>query len=192
MVENHDPQYESLDPELLGIARILKESTCFTRVDDEAPLYEKQMIFLAAAGVKPVSEASSGHWQSVPGGRKTVPDDEQDVKLLLDHLGLFCRLSNDDHVIHAAVSLSDTLLDTFLTTTGTAHPALNGLLYGFPPSAAMAFALQKSTDFIDLDPVLDANGLRSLSVFRFSRAWSDEELRVLKFWHRTLVKYGLD
>lgn len=190
-MEKLETSTEALDPTLLSIAGTLKNSSCFTRVDDEAPLYEKQVIFLAAAGLKPVSEAASGHWQAFPGGRKTVPDNEDDVKCLLNDIGLHYRLSNDGHVIHAAVSLSDAALHAFETMAGHSDHALTGLLFGFPPSAVMAFALQRSADFSDPDPLLDANGLNHFSVFRFSSAWQDEELRILTFWHRVLTSYGL-
>jgi hypothetical protein len=121
-----------------AMARRLRDSTLFRGTTDRDILYEKQMLFLALAGVKPVSAAGSRHWVTTDRGRTTAPDDPTAVGDFLESLGLTFQLEVRQHVTLAFVSLDRAHLDGYLASRTDDREA--GKWFGYPRTAVEAFA----------------------------------------------------
>ena len=184
-------KHEKRDPELWQKAQVLKASPLFVGTTDSTPLVEKQAVFLALIGLKPVSEASSGHWVPRPGGRRSVYDDPAAVGALLDSLGLVCRLRHDEYATDALVALWPGSLETYTTAATEGDQQKLGELFGYPATAATAFA-----DGDDhLLPLAEQKRLEravgGLPMLRFSRTHWREELQVVQRWQAVLGLYEL-
>lgn len=137
---NRSTQPGPRDARSWELAQQLKASPFFASTTDAKPWLEKQPIFLVLAGVKPVAEASSGHWVPTPDGRRTVHDNPAAVGALLDSLGLAYRLRHDDYATDTLVSSRPELLDAYEVAAAADDQAKIGELFGYPATAVMAFA----------------------------------------------------
>ncbi|SRR6266496_1519111 len=132
-VENEHIQ---LDEELGRQARLLRESEYFVWPIEDASMAAKQDIFLVLAGLKPVSETTSGHWVPHPGGQRTVADDPKEVGRFLESLGLAYHLAGDERGTDAVVALRPELVEEYVRADDSSSV---GRLFGYPESAVAAF-----------------------------------------------------
>lgn len=187
------------DPLLVQKSKILRDSTLFTYPIEGEELVEKQSIFLVLAGLKPLSEANSGHWELTPDGRRTVFDNPKKVGAFLDSLGLRYTLRHDEHATTALISLKKELLDTYERAGTFPEPRVYieiGKLFGYPETATAAFAQFDEKQLLsndDQDRVEQEGGLsdRYFVNFRFSKAHWQEELAVCLHWQEVLKLYDL-
>jgi hypothetical protein len=188
---------ERRDAPLWRKAQQLKTSPFFVGTSDSAPLVEKQAIFLALAGLKPVSGASSGHWVPRPGGRRTAYDDPAAVGAFLDSLGLAYRLRHDEYATDALVSLQPELLDAQQAASAANDQVKIGELFGYPSTAVVAFAAgeQDADGSYPLLPLAEQERLERvvglLPTFRFSRDHWRQEIVVVQRWLSALRLYEL-
>jgi len=191
-----------LDPQLKIKAQLLRDSPLFSTSVVEEPHMQKHNIFLALAGLKPVSEASSGHFITTGHGRRLVPDDPAEVTLLLHQLGLRYRIKRKPHYLLVQVSLSEERLEEYEVLDELSSPRETyteaGRLFGYPKTAVEAFAAAHTTDRdvrlprLEQDVVERAAGIPETADvdFWFSRDHWREELPVVKNWCRVLRQYG--
>lgn len=188
------------DPELARRAAQLLASPYSVGTQDSAQLAEKQLLFLVLAGLKPVAEVASGHWEVIPDGRHTVFDDPIAVGGFLDELGLHHRLQHDTRATEAVVALKPELLDAYKTALDHEDVARIGELFGYHASAAQAFVPFASTgDDSELLPGADQDAVERqagladtfLVDFRFSRSHWQGELALCLRWQACLRQYGL-
>lgn len=185
------PHEQPLDPGILEKAERLLATPLFVGTTDNYRLGEKQMIFLVLAGLKPVSEAASGHWVEVPGGRETVADDPDQVGAFLHSLGLAYQLSPlGTHATKALVSLRPDLLTEAERAVAINDTARYGELFGFPKTAADAFVRGDILPEQQQDDLLNKAGITD-SYFCLSAKHYAEEIQVLRQWQDALVQYGL-
>lgn len=182
------PEVETT-PALAEKARQLLASPLFVGTTD-AVLVEKQHIFLALAGLKPVSAATSGHWVDDAHGRHTEPDDPAAVVALLDSLGLAHSVSQDEYATDAIVSLQRDLVAQY---SAAADGSALGRLFGYPATAVEAFERNQSMPSDEQSERQHNAGLDETFFvgFRFSTQHWREELAVLQNWNAVLRAYGL-
>ena len=192
-----DPQRE---PQLWRKALQLKASPLFVSTTDTAPLVEKQAIFLALIGLKPVSEASSGHWVPTRGGRRSVYDAPAAVAAFLESLGLAYHMRQDEYATDALVSLQPELLDAYEAAAADGDQVKIGELLGYPETAVAAFAARdQDADGQDLllPPAEQERIEREVQLpaymptFRFSREHWRQEMAVEQRWLSVLRLYDL-
>lgn len=166
-------------------AKILKESQLFGVEEDH-----RQAIFLVLAGLKPVSQATSGHWEDIENGRRRVADKVEDVEALLSSLGLVYSLSETPEGIDAVVSLDQALIDEYLVAVVREDLETIGRLFGYPETAYTAYA---QGDYLDStkDEELRAQPGMYDGGFSFSPGHYQEEVEVLKQWYKVLADYDL-
>jgi len=180
------------DPDLQYKADLLRSTPLFTGADDGYFNSEKSLIFLAAANLKPVSAASSGHWQADSDGRHRVADDLGQVEDVLRRFGLHSMvMGKDEFAITVAVSLDRSLLEQ-LAASFDSHKEI-GRLFGYPPSAVEAFD-RGQTELMSMD---DQEAIErelglwdGLANFRCSRLNAHEELQTAVRWQEALIRYG--
>jgi hypothetical protein len=179
------------DPRLRQQAQLLKASPFFDAHSDAHPLQEKQAIFLALAGMKPVAEASSGHWVATSHGRRSMFDDPKAVSAFLSSLGLAYRLRHDEFATDALVSLQPELLTAYEHAAADGDQANIGELFGYPLTAARAFADGPShlLPRAELERLERRTGLSI--IFALSRAHWQDELAVTQKWAETLRTYEM-
>jgi hypothetical protein len=188
---NHGNKINRVEPDgdLTGKASRLKASSCFTGLTQTYALYEKQMILLASAGYKPVSEANSGHWHNTAVERWSVPDAPEEVAALLTSLGLAYELSVQGHVAVAAVSLQAELIAEYHRTSSE---AAIGRLFGYPETAVKAFEAGESLPLGEQRSRMRGAGLPDyFTPFRFSRGFWQDELAVVREWLGVLSAHRL-
>jgi hypothetical protein len=142
-------------------------------------------------GLKPVAEASSGHWVQTDGGRRTMPDDPRKVGALLDSLGLAYSLTGDDYAITALVSQSEDLIQAYRADINVVE---HGKLFGYPETAIEAFVANPHQLLTPerQDEILKAAGLPdNMPMFRMSSAHWEDEIKILQDWHQALRQAGL-
>ncbi len=187
--DNHSKR-KAIDPELAHKAKLLRLSNLFVDPAEGSALVHKQNIFLVLAGLKPVSEASSGHWLTTASGRHTVADDPEEVGRFLESLGLTYDLHKKYYVTNAVVALTKKVLDRYLGRTSGSGPA--GHLLGYPDTAVTAFIHDECMTMDEQDRVEEGADLHGYIVpFRFSLAHWQTELAVVRQWRDTLMVYGL-
>jgi len=177
--------------DLQAKTRVLLDSPYFTGVTDNYPFSEKRLIYLVLAGLKPVAEVQSGHWEVRPGGRETVPDDPAKVGKLLDALGLAYNLASSKHATLAVVASTPELVEAYLQATELGEI---GRLLGYPETAVVAFCAGEDELLPpeEFAKALDSAGLQSPEVsFRLSRRHWKEELEQSKQWYAALQEVGL-
>ena len=165
----------------------LLDANVFVGTTSDFPLSEKQSIFLVLAGCKPVSEVTSGHWVSDSAGRHTVADDPRAVRALLDSLGLKYALGGDEYGTDAVIAQTTALVRAFETADGSSE---TGRLFGYPPTAVSAFVGGRLLSEARQTAVLEAGGIPSFQLFRFSQDHWRDELAVAQAWQQTLAAYG--
>jgi hypothetical protein len=193
----------SKDPVLAEKAEILRSSSLFVDTSDDAEFAQKQGLFLTLAGLKPVSEASSGHWEPTPNGSRSVFDDPEQVGAFLGSLELHYRLRHDEYTTDALVSLDPNLLNEYEHTDTYSYTDVRlyttvGKLFGYPETAVEAFAHYADDDRYllsndDQDRVEQEGGLseRYFVNFRFSKVHWKEELAACLHWQKVLQAYHL-
>lgn len=171
----------------------LKASSHFDTINEGSARYiEKQEILLALCGKKPVSEAVTCRYVNDPDGRHSVPDDETQVAALLDSLGLAYHIWSDEYATMAVVSLDSALVKRYVDSIGHGHTNI-GLLFGYPKTAVDAFQTKHALTLSEHDARMAAAGLPEfMPQFVMSRAYADDEIKVLRDWHDTIVAYGFD
>lgn len=190
-----------VDPQLKIKSQLLRDAPLFGTSVAEEPHIQKHNIFLALAGLKPVSEASSGHFVSTSNGRRLVPDDPAEVTLLLHQLGLHWRITRKPYYLLVQVSLSEECLEQYEAAGElSAEEAYRetGSLFGYPKTAVEAFVAAQTTDRDprlprpEQDAIERAAGIPETADidFWFSRDHWREELPVVKEWCRVLRQYG--
>lgn len=185
-------EQQTLNSSLHRKAKLLRETALFDGSPLGQPLLEKQLIFLVLAGLKPVAEVASGHWEEVKGGRKTVADDPLEVGTFFKQLGLSYSLSSfDGHATDAVVALHQHLIKEYRQARGATAV---GRLFGYPETAVRAFeaggdALLSLPEQEQLEH--DAGLPDGLTHFCLSRQHAGEELAVVKNWHTALQAVGL-
>jgi hypothetical protein len=189
------------DPALAQKAKLLKETPYFV-VDNNAFLYEKQLIFYVLAGVKLASEVGSCHMEELsPTYLESRPDDQQEVAAFLESLGLHYAFKSSYNGT-VTVSLDEELIRTYhhldtLTDEASIYEAY-GRLYGYPETAVAACV----ANWVHDQPTLmnmeeqeqierEAGLPRGTAVFRFSKAHWQAELAVVRDWYAVLVQYGM-
>ena len=185
----HDTLSNSFAHDLEDKARILRECPYFSTGATNYPLTEKQVLFLALVGFKPVAEALSSHSVETRSGRKSVPDDPAQIRSTLEALGLSFRLAVEAHATIATVSLHKAVLDLFESSRN--DPTVQGLLFGYPASAVAAFTTGQLMRPEDEDALLQTTRLSAFAMFRLSQGSSRDELDLLHSWHDTLGRFGL-
>lgn len=183
------------NPDLLHKARLLRESQFFVDPTGDGTNYEKQNLFLVLAGVKPVGEAASGHWVSTAEGRRTVADDPQAVGEFLASLGLAYHLSSfDGHATDALVAIDQGMLAEYLRADAAHDVAAVGRLFGYPQTAATAFAADSEDQLLnpeEADRRTVESGLDPMQVgFRLSKAHWADELKTAMHWQALLIDAG--
>jgi len=179
-----------MDVTLQQKAEHLKKSLLFVRHEEGVTLSEKQDIFLVLAGIKPVSFVCSHQIIETTDGRTARRDNPTAVAKFLDSLGLFYQIETDEHFTCAHISLDDKLLELMSSLHGD-HLQI-GLLYGYPKTAAEAFATKKTLSEEKTAKLLErAHIPRSFSQFMFSKDYYMEELETLKHWRLVLAQYQL-
>lgn len=179
--------------ELAEKANLLKSSTYFVFPGDGAEYIDKQCIFLVLAGLKPVTEGSSGHQVKTDTGWRTEPDDPALVSAFLESLGLAFSFysSHDGHVTMTAVALRQELIDEYMSTADQ-NTYTVGRLFGYPKSAVEAFVGGNCMGVEDQEFIEQRAGLPEFfPTFRFSQDHWQEELKVLQQWHEILKLYEL-
>jgi hypothetical protein len=110
--------------------------------DNDAFLYEKQLIFYVLAGVKPASEVGSFHMEELsPAYAEARPDDQRDVAAFLESLGLhYAFKSSYDGMV--TVSLSEGSIrarcNINIPTNEASIYEASGRLYGYPETVIAA------------------------------------------------------
>jgi|GEM_PF-1233212 len=195
--------HQLASPLLAEKADALRASSLFTNPSHDSEMAEKQSIFLVLAGLKPVSKASSCHWEPTQNGRRTVFDDPKEVAAFLESLGLSYQLRHDEHATDALISLNAELLVEYSRATGIANEesySTVGKLFGYPATAAEAFAHYAVGDeekyllaAEEQDKIEHEGGLgeKYCVNFRFSKAHWPEELKTCLQWQEVLQLYSL-
>lgn len=178
-----------LDPALIQKSRLLRSSRLFSPRNGYDALSEKKLLFLALAGAKPVSAASSSHWLTTERGGKAAPDDPAEVAAFLEHLGLFYELEARESVTIAYVSLRQASLASFLAVR--ADDAAAGRWYGYPKTAIESFVAGDSMPFDDQQSAEKALGVPLFSTFRLSRRHAAAEIAAMRRWWLILEQYGM-
>lgn len=185
MLASGDPVADS---DLVEKAIILRSSALFMSRGALDPLAEKQMIFLALAGLKPVSGAGSSRWVQTHDGGMAVADDEQRVASLLRQLGLQYHIEQRSTVTLVHVARDKRALETFLEASG--HRAV-GLAYGYPATAVDAFVAGESMSNEQQKAAVGRLGVPVFDTFRLSQNHSSTELETMREWWLALDRYGL-
>lgn len=180
---------ETLDSNLDKKAQKLRAAKLFVGGSDLDLMTSKQNIFLALAGLKPVGEASSGHWHITENGRDSVADDPKEVAAFLDTLGLHYQLRSDEVATDALVALRQADLDAYSSVHNDHRKT--GIFLGYPATAVEAFVDNTCIPGDEQAKIMEAAGIKSFFPFRFSQDHWREELPVIKSWYTTLKKYQL-
>lgn len=172
--------------ELHAYADQLRKTNLFVGTGDETWSIDKQYIFLTLAGLKPVSEVVSGHWEPTPTGRTSVADSMEEVSDFLTSLGLFFKPTLYKSYVLADIARSDELLEEYRVASETGDTATVGRLHGFPLTAVDAYAAGTSMDIRKQDELkVDHVG------FRLSPDHYEEEIAAVAPWQELLKEYGL-
>lgn len=191
-----------MDKMLEQKAKHIKESSLFINPSDGAELLDKQNIFLVLAGLKPMSEVFSGHWEQVsPTRRRTKADDPNEIGAFLNSLGLKYSLRLESNATVATIALSQEIIDRTNTLVNEAteqrhvtreSQAEIGALYGFPPTAVKGFIKNLILDNKTQEKVVQEAGLPGYFVgFFLSKDHYREELTIMKERYELLRQYGL-
>ena len=156
---------------------------------NSTPLEEKQILFLAVAGAKPVSAPRSCHWVRTEHGGHSAPDDQVKVAGLLEQLGLSYIIELKKTLTMAYVSLQRTSLDHFLADRGNDRET--GRWFGYPMTAVEAFVAGDSMAIEEQQAAEQALGVPVFSTFRLSRTNAAVELELMRQWWLILERYGL-
>lgn len=183
------------DKKLQRAAQKLKTTELFTGNSDADRLLHKQLLFLAVAGLKPVCQVASGHFEAVsPAQRTSVPDNPKQVARLLDELGLVYKIKVTKHYVDVYAAKTPKSLTKMLKAT---DPNEVGLLFGFPQTAAAAFK-NHDTDCLTteeqnqiINELIDDARLHPLVCFKLSKKHYLNEIEVVKQWIRILKKFEL-
>lgn len=180
---------EPTSEELRKQAHLLKKSRYFvgTGTSELELLWEKQLIFLVLAGMKPVSEVYSCHWVDVPKGQEAVGDNLSEVRGFLDTLGLAHYVFDSDGTTMAVVARVPQLVQDYVEAE---QESRRGLLFGYPATAVQAFVAGDSLMETQQDQFLQAEGLPN-SPFALSREHYRGEIALLHRWQDILRSYGL-
>lgn len=180
----------ALDSALVDKARTLRKTVLFVDPSEGSELIHKQAIFLVLAGLKPVSEVSSGHWAYTSEGRHTVADDPATVEQFLSMLGLTYDLEALDYVTNATVALTRETLDAYEGRAPGSGPA--GQFLGYPDTAITAFVENCCVSREKQDRIEKKEQIDDYAVpFRFSEDHWRAEVLVARQWRDTLAAYGL-
>jgi hypothetical protein len=177
---------ESIPAQLSAYADKLRKTHLFVGTGDDAISIDKQYIFLTLAGVKPVSEVGSGHWEPTPTGRISVADSMEEVSDFLTSLGLFFKLTLYKGYVLADIARSDELLEEYMAASETNDTVTIGRLHGFPLTAVNAFVNGTSLDIRKQDELKPKH-----MGFRLSPDHYEEEAAVAEEWQKILKEYGL-
>lgn len=185
----------TLNDDLQHKARLLRDSRFFVDTSGDGTSFEKETLFLVLAGAKPVGEASSGHWVSTADGRRTVADDPGAVGDFLASLGLAYHLSSfDGHATDALVAIDQGLLAEYLRADAAHDVAAVGRLFGYPETAAVAFAADSEDQLLnpeEADRRTIESGLDPMQIgFRLSKAHWADELKTASHWQALLIDAG--
>ena len=176
---------------LWELSRELRESTLFCGLSDDYPLVEKQNLFLMLAGAKPVTEVTSGHWESTRNGRRSVADDPVTVQDFLTSLGGVSRIRCDMHGVTAVVSMKQELLSDYDSAEKREDIRKIGLLFGYPKSAVDAYVGGHRLEWDRQAELLRNAGVDKVSGFIMSQQGWKAELAVLLDWQAVLKYYNL-
>lgn len=181
------------DPVLAEKARILLASQYFVGTQAAARLVEKQQLFLALAGLKPVAEATTGHLAPMPGGWHTVYDDPAAVGAFLDSLGLQHRIRHDEVGTDALVSLDAVLLEKYQQASQRDDAATIGELFGYPATATAAFIANQCMSIEEQERIEQKAWPADdfYPNFGFSQDHWQDELAVCQRWYAALRLYGM-
>lgn len=178
-----------VDEQLVRKAGALLASNHFVSLTEDGALAEKQCVFLALCGKKPVSEATSSTIVVDGNGRHTIPEDEQALGDFLSELGLKYSLRSDEYATDAVISLDQTLLGKYISSNDT-HEV--GRLLGYPESATQAFVDGECISFEDQEQMMQEAGLPIIMPqFRLSKANARAGIAILQDWYGILKTYNL-
>lgn len=169
-------------------AGLLLASTHFASTGP-GTMQDKQALFLAICGEKPVAQCLSAIQDKKRGAGYTKADDELSIRELLTNLGLAFNLRSESFGTWAVVSLEKPLINQFLVATDN-HTL--GKLLGYPDSAVKAYDTDDMLPMAEQDTLMKAAGLPlGMPQFCMSRSHATEELATLQRWYEILQKYGL-
>lgn len=184
-----DSLHEFSPTELLKQSKILRQAQYFVGIGTSEldHLWEKQLIFLVLAGMKPVSEVYSNHEIEVPDGWISVGDNLVAVEGFLDTLNLAHHVFDSDGMTMAVVARTPQLVKDYMNSE---EEDRRGLLFGYPATAVQAFVEGDTITSEQRDYLLKQEGLPD-APFALSREHYREEIGVLHRWQGVLLSYGL-
>jgi hypothetical protein len=196
MAQQVEPKRPHLPELTLKLAEAIRTSPYFVDHSGDGTCVEKQSLFLVVCGAKPVGSASSGHWEAMSDGRRTVADDPDEVAAFLTGLGLSYQLTSPDgHATDAVFSLDPELLVQYAAVPSTGDDRLTGRLYGYPDTAVEAFAEGRDAllppEEEEEQRIADAGIDPNLVTFYLSRAHWRNELEVVRRWMQLCELAGL-
>lgn len=176
---------------LKAVAQKLATSHLFVGTSELDRFIHKQLLFLTAAGLKPVSQVTAGHWQEISGGHVTVPDDVNKVKSLLKECRLAYHISPNRHALDVLVARDSVNLKKMLTCVNENEV---GKLFGYPETAASAFkqgclSLEKQEAI--LQQYYQDHRLINLFCFKMSKQHYHREMQTVERWFRLLAEFDL-
>jgi len=178
---------ESNTSSLQSVANQLLATPLFTGNTDLDRLTSKQMIFLVAAGMKPLSEVASLHFEETERGKEAKGDDPEAVKAFLGTIGLSSSVEAGEAITRAVVSNNPEIISDF---TDKKKP--EGKLFGFPESSIEAFESGSSMGIEEQEKLQAEAGIpESFTPFRLSMDNYEEELKLMKSWYQLLEQYTL-
>lgn len=178
---------------LQHLAEAIRNTSLFTGTTEADRMFEKYLLFLVAAGLKPAAWVASVHKVEVaPGVKHPVPDDEEQVKQFLDALGLHYSISVENDFLTAKVARTE----AELVAAQSDDPAVFGRAMGYPETAVTAY-IEGHDSISDEERAQLAEeqyGDRTygtFAFFRLSRQHAKAELAVSKQWYDALKTYGM-
>jgi hypothetical protein len=195
MSQRVDPPIVDLPAGLLRQVSLLRSSAFFVDPSGPGTNHEKRDLFLVMCGAKPVSHASSGHWEGTTVGRHTIADDPVMVGEFLSSTGLKFELSSfDGHATDAVVTLDETLRREYREAEARGDVSAVGRLFGYPGSAVAAFSIGPSALLSPSEQderAAEAGISPDIVGFCLSRANWAEELATARRWQELAIAAGL-
>lgn len=159
----------------------------------------KQYVFLTVAGLKPVSTVDVSPERDLGGGLYTYsPSQLQTLRDICGRLQMHQRVNPDDCCVYwdnlqVSISRSRVLLDALYNARQARDDYSIGRLYGYPETAARAYADRIMLSWDELDRYWDIFGPGDPEFcigFRLSRKHYIDEIFEVNRWYQLLDQHG--